>query len=497
MFIFWAVAGISLGSLSLTGGFAWYVRSNYYRSACAARLSAALGLPSDIGVLVPRSRRARQFNDITVWLPERRGRALVCENAIVRRTPTEQDPSAYEIELTGGACEISERTWLRKDYRGIIESGLRPGFSADGPRRVIFRQMDLAFASDGFRAELLDARGQIEFENAERGTATVVCRKFNGYETREPVRLTAAFSPRERGVRVDQMRLSVPDIPLEQARLEELGGIGACAGRFRGELLYSEHDAGRSLIVSGKCVELELAEFTSLMLPQPLGGRAPDITLHTLRMENGRPAEIVFGGRIEDAALGDILANLGYPGANGSATLDVGRAELDARGIRRFVASGKCTGVSLALLSDALGWGKMTGTLVVRIDDLTIVDNRLKSLDATLRVLDATENPNWVEGALLREVVRRALKITLPPFLPERIEYTKLGLRLEVRDEQLFVFGTHGERSRTILTVRLLGEDFPMIHQPRRSFDLQPVLDSVRAGLRSQWNERNPFDEAD
>ena len=33
-------------------------------------LSAALGLPSEIGRVVPLSRSAREFQDIVVWLPE-------------------------------------------------------------------------------------------------------------------------------------------------------------------------------------------------------------------------------------------------------------------------------------------------------------------------------------------------------------------------------------------------------------------------------------------
>ena len=73
-----AASLVLAGSLATTGGYAWYLRSSGYRQACAAYLSERLELPSDIGRVIPRSRCSREFDDVVVWLPDRRGRALSC-----------------------------------------------------------------------------------------------------------------------------------------------------------------------------------------------------------------------------------------------------------------------------------------------------------------------------------------------------------------------------------------------------------------------------------
>ena len=97
----------TVGSLTISAGYAWYLRSAVYRSRCAEVLSASLGLPSDIEWVLPRSRSTREFGGVSVFLPDRRGRALFCERALVVRTPRPDDPGAYEIELQGGTCAVS------------------------------------------------------------------------------------------------------------------------------------------------------------------------------------------------------------------------------------------------------------------------------------------------------------------------------------------------------------------------------------------------------
>ena len=132
----------------------------------------------------------------------------------------------------------------------------------------------------------------------------------------------------------------------------------------------------------------------------------------------------------------------------------------------------------------------MTGNLRIVIDDLTIENNQLKSLDASMIVDDAVQQPNWIEGKLLRELISRTLKVELPDVLPERIEYTQLGVKLDVRDEVLHVFGTHGPREKTILTVRLAELEMPLIREPERSFDLSGWFDELRAQAAERLQRR-------
>ena len=71
----------------------------------------------------------------------------------------------------------------------------------------------------------------------------------------------------------------------------------------------------------------------------------------------------------------------------------------------------------------------MTGSLNIQIDDLTIIDNHLVSMDARIAIDDALDAPNHIAGRLIREVVKRALKMNLPPLLPESIEYSRFSIR--------------------------------------------------------------------
>ena len=291
-------------------------------------------------------------------------------------------------------------------------------------------------------------------------------------------------------MRIDRVDLVVPEMPVRVAGLHELAGVGVRSGRFDGRLVYEEHEGGARLVVSGRCMELKLPECTAGLTPVPWRGYCPEIELQELRVEDRRPVRVRFRGVLSEVALGDILALWGLEDVGGTLTLQVGAADFSTGGIQRFVASGGGVGISLKSLTEGLGWGTMSGCLNVTITDLTIEDNRLKSLDAALVVADALEQPNWVEGRLLREMISRALKIELPALLPERIEYTRLGLRLEVRDEVLYVFGTHGEREQTILTVRMFEREVPLVFEPRRSFDLRPWLDELRARAARQLEER-------
>ncbi|MFH1746524.1 MAG: hypothetical protein ABIG44_05700 [Planctomycetota bacterium] len=480
---------VTVVSLAYTGGYAWYLRSAYYRQKCVDNLSTALGLPSDIGRVVPRSSTAQEYGDVVVWLPDRRDQALYCRQAVLRYSPTPADPDAYEIELLGGKCEISTRTWLQEDYRRVIESGLRPGFDPDGPRLVKFSGMDLWFIRNRFRGALHDASGVVLFELPDQGRATIRCAALNGHSVSEPVVLRTRFSPRDSGIRIDELKLSVPNLPVKVLGLEALIGTGLRTGMFGGELIYSETGSGPHLTISGRCTDLSLAECTAGLVARPWEGMCPEIELKELTLENDRPRRLCFRGVLQGLLLGDVLAPWGLEALGGVLTLRVRDADLSSAGIERLVASGECVGVSLQALTSATDWGRASGTVRLEIDDLTIEQNRLCSLDAEIRV-EQTAEDTWIEGRLVTELVSRALDVNVPPFFPERIQYTQLGCRIEVRDEVLYLFGTHGPREKTILTVNMVGQEFPLILEPKHSFDLTSWLDLLRLRAAEHLRQR-------
>ncbi len=468
------------GSLLASGGYAWYLRSGMYRRHCAARLSGELGLSSDIGRVIPRSHTTRQFDNVTVWLPDRRDRALFCAQALVVRTPSPAEPRAYEIHLAGGSSEISTRTWLREDYRRVLESGLRPGFAPHGPERVIFTGMHLQFVRDGFHIELADAAGAVYFESPQVGRVAVRCAALNGHQAAEPIGLAGQFSPQPHGIQIDELTLRIPPLPLAVLHPENLLHAPLRSGTFEGRVAYQERDGVRRTTLSGTCAQLDLAECTTGLLPRPWRGRGEPIALRELQLVDGRLTRLSFAGVVSGIDLGDVMCLLGWDDVSGKLELRVRDAELSVDGIERLVAAGAGWDIELEPLSARLGWGRLSGTARVTIQDLTIEDNRVRSLDAEARV-ESGGSQHWLEGRLLTEALGRLLHVNVPPMLPERIDYTDFGVRFEVRDELLYVFGTHGPREKTILTVRLLEREVPIVSEPEEPIDLTGPLDLWRA----------------
>lgn len=489
LMLFLFVTFALVGSLVATAGYAWYLRSDARRLCFVTQLTDYLKLPSEIDSLAPRGRNSQAFFGVVVHLPDRRGKALSCRQALLISTPTPEDPEAYEVELRGGLCEISTDTWLRGDYRHLLESGLRPSFDPGGPREVRFDEMDVTFIRDAFHLTLHDADGRVSFADRTRGVADISCKTLNGHVAGDFVTLSSAFSPRPHGIRLDHTELRVPRLPIAVLGLGDLLGTPIRSGGFEGRLTYSEADDGRRVRVSGSCFDIDLSEWTAPFVPQPWHGVCPELQLVECVLRDRSLERLRFRGVLNDLRLGDILTTWGFAGVGGQTTLRVGDAELTPDGISRLVASGQCVDLALDTLTDRLGWGLMTGTARCVIDDLTIEHNRLRSLSARI-IVDDSANANIIEGRLVREIVNRAMRFDLPPMLPQRIEYTHFGVRLDVKDEQLYVLGTHGERDRTILTVRLFGQEIPLVPQPPSAIDLRPWCDALRDQLQSGLRRR-------
>lgn len=474
------LVALMTGTISASAGYAWYLRSALHRKICAQELSTRLGLPSEIGAIQPLSMRAREFLGIRVYLPDRRDLAMHAARARVVSRPTLADPAAYDIEIDDGHCEISPRTWLTSDYRMMFDAGARSGFLEGGPQRVTLRNMDLSYARDGFRIRLLGVNGAIDFDE-KFGHGHAFCQHLNDHFSSEPISLTATFSPRGNAVLLDHLELTVPRLPIDALQIGALWGAAVHHGSFYGRLTYREANGSRTMSVSGTCFDVDLAELTSGLLATPLRGRCGELEIMELRIVDQRPTLLRFRGILSGMQLSDLLAPLGLPCAGGLVTLRVREATLSPDGIDRLIASGECQDMLLSALSDGLGLGRMAGRAQLAIDDLTIERNRVRSLEAAAIVDGPEEGGLWVEGALLRSIVQNTMRITLPPVLPDRIEYVQLGARFDMRDEVLTVLGTHGPREKTIFTARLFGRDIALIPEPGQSFDLRAWFDSLRA----------------
>lgn len=476
---------VQLSTAGLAAGYSWYLRSDAYRTYCAQRLANELQLPTAIGQVVPRSWTAREFQDVLVWLPDRRALAATVDAARIATLPN-HGPEAYDITLNGGRCEISARTWLRSDLRFVVESGLKPGFSPDGPQRVFFRDVDLALSREPFTAQLSHATGTVDFRARSHATVTAACREFNGFPC-PPVILVGEFSPRRNGIQVDDLRVTVPTLSVRTLDLARITGVPIQSGAFEGELHYSESAARRCIRVAGQCTDLQLSELSAPFFTQPWRGDCPRIRLHELVVHDGIPERVSFDGRVSGLRLADLLAPWGIQGLDAGVEFSIQEAVLTQSGVERFIASGYCEGVDLERLTEVLGHGKMSGRGTVRIHNMLIENNTLVALEARVEASRAGDEELWISRELLASVAKQVLKFELPRLLPERIEYARLGAELRIEQEELYVFGTHGQANKSILTIRLPGGmELPLVREPATPFSLRGWFEQLRTA-EQRW----------
>lgn len=470
-------------------GYAWYLRSGIYREACAAALSAHVGKPSAIGRVVPRSWTTREFRDVKVWLPSRRALAAACERAVAAYVIEPEGVHIDVLALERGVVDISTATWLRSDYRDMLESGLRPVFAPRGPHRITFRDMTVRLSHDAFHATLDQASGEVEFQSPQRGRAVAQCMRFNGRESPEPVVLRGEFSPMGAGVRLDGVWIDFSRMPLGVLTGDLPGDRSIESGVFSGSLHYAEPPGARVLTARGELRDVQLEELTAAFSPTPVGGVAERVALDEFVVRDGHVERVRFSAVCSDVVLGDALAALGLTGSDARLSVRIHDAVLTAAGIERLSLSARGERVSLARLSTLVGRGAIRGVAQVVIDDLSITDNELTSLDARAEVIDDGE-PRTIDRQLLISAIQHVLGAPPPPLLPATVTYSELGVRLSARDELLHVFGSHGPKQRTLLSLDIAGRSLGVLFEPHAPIDLKPHIEPLRAAFVAEWSRR-------
>ncbi len=485
-----ALAAAWLAALGSVSGFAWYFRSARYRAHTSAELSKYLGLPAEIGRTNPLSLSARGFGDVVVFLPQRRAKIFTCRDARFGYLPPPDD-ERYVITLHDGHVEISSRTWLSSDYRAIFEAGVRPGFELPGLEAVRFSDMAITLERDPLTLELGAAAGTVRFPTNQTGNARLVANAINGTPVTDPVSLSTTFSQAPTGIAIDNLTLTVPALALDTLTGRQPRQFRLQSGTFSGSLHHREPAGNPVTTVSGTLTEVDIGELTRGWLPQPVAGHASELRLESLELRGGRIARVACDGQLHAVALRDLLQPMGIDPGGAFATLSLQEFRLGPTGIERAVLSGSLTGLDLRAITSGGDWGVATGVVDLAIADLVIVNNRLHRLIADAHVRNPADQDGWIEGRLLQTLLTRASGINLPNWLPDRVHYAELGVRIEVHDEELYLLGTHGPDNQVIMTVLFQEQPLPLIYQPRRPIDLATWLDPLRDQLTAL--ARQPF----
>lgn len=490
-----------------TGWTTWQglrLRTDWYHRKVVADLTEFFELPCRVGTIEPRTFSSRAFNDITVHLPDRADAAPVfsCTQAIWTQRRQDGHP-ANELELHRGLINLGADGWQLSDYSQILQSGLGHDFSDLHLARVGLADFELAFRKGLFGIRCRDAHGEITFPSAREGIARLTAYEFNGHRVTEGVRINARFEPKK-GVRMHEVYLDMPEIPLGQVGLTMAGGGAITRGRFAGRVEYQADDGnGESAVwLRGELNDAELSELSNGFSLGPLAGRI-SIDVTGARISHSLLTHLRGRGRIDNLTLESLGRILNRPHLAGEAHLNVLWADFALGHINELSLSGLLRNVSLADMLEPLGEGTATGNLAMRVRSLRITNDRIESADIEI----TAQPPDGASGTIDRGVILGAAKKVagfdwptwLPQsMLPDKIEYVDFGVRLLVRDNQLRVLGTHGDGDRTILTLKVLGRAFGLVKQNDVSIDLTPWIEQGLARARAydpsqmrDWIERH------
>ncbi len=502
------LAGVVLvvaGSLGATAGYGLHLGSKRYIRRTQAQLSAFFELPCDIGGVAPLTFSSRLFSDVAVWLPDRRAPVFRCAEAVWHEG-RDRGQTTCRLELSHGTFAIASDAWGREDYVRVLRSGLGHDFDAIRLDEVRLHDFAIEFRRDALRLLCGRADGVITFGDNGDSLARLSAAEFNGVLMAEPVQIAARFDPGG-GVVLHEVVLTVPEIPLVHLGLDGLLRSRLTRGRFSGRVEYFQSDVPTAR-VAGRLSDLSLDEITRGMRIGPLRG-VLDIAVDDIRIADRLVTHLVARGQVSDLRIEDVGRLIGEPRLRGRGDLNLRAIDASLGHLNRLAFDGILTEVPIEPLCALLGTGTMTGELAVRINALRVVQDAIEWADIEIDAMPPRGEIGTIDRELLLTGVRGVLGeewvARLPvQVLPDRIEYARCGLRLNVRDNRLRILGTHGPARDHILTLRVLGQELPVVRSLRREIDLTPTLRNWRdeiAGrdprawgptLREWWSATQP-----
>lgn len=475
------------GSLSATLGYGLYLRSDRYRTGLQRGLADRLNLRVTIGRVRALTTTSRAFHDISATLPTRGDEVFRCAKA-VWHDQTRNGQPRFSLDLVDGWLLVGTHKWSQADYRAMLESGLGLEVADLSLRQVHLDRVDLEWWHPDFALKVRDAIGEVLYDQRGHGRASLIARDLNGQPTEEPIRITARFTPGA-GLRFHEVQLEVPVIPLSRLGLDQLLRGEVTHGVFRGRLGYRESGAREFIELRGSLEDARLEELTEPVIGGPFRGGV-DVVIDEVVFIDRRLDRLRFRGRLSDLSLVEIVPFLRSSTLQSQVQLRVHQASLRGTAVEYLSATGQATDLSLEAISALVGRGTVTGRLRVQIHDLRVVDDRLQRAEVDLIAVPPNDSPGTIDRALLEWASQELLGLDVARILPERIEYAKLGVNLVIEGQTLRVYGTHGRKGKTILTVRVLGRDIPLVGQFDRAFEVGPLVSTIRQRIESYELER-------
>jgi hypothetical protein len=492
------------GSWAFTVAYGMRIRSESYRREVEEKLAAFFKLPCAVASIRGDTFSSRAFQDVQIFLPDRRDRVFHCERAIWREGENDGEP-LNELELYRGQLVLGTDRWLQTDYRRVFESGLGHDFEALNLSHVTLDDFELAFERGGLSIRCRRANGKVDLGAEDAGIARLNAYELNGLPVDDGVRILAKFRP-SNGVEISELVLTLPEVPLATLSLGPAVGGDISQGRFSGQVQYLRPGdiATAEVWIGGELLDASLAELTGRIPYGPFQGNLA-VGVEAARFKGGLITHFEGRGRLWDVTFSNLAPLLGVAQLSGRADVNLDRIDIAEGRVRRLRLAGVVSDARLEELLQMWGQGSATGRLSLRISNLDVTDDVIRSADIEIRAVPPPGEKGTIDRSLLLGVAQKALSFTWPAsipqsILPERLEYAEFGMRLLVRDNQLRILGTHGASDDTILTVVIFGQPLGLIKEQAGAIDLGPyvrmALERIRTydphRLREWWKRPTP-----
>lgn len=479
------------GSLAWTAGYGLYLRSDGYRAGVIEDLVKFFEMPCDVARIRPSTFSSRVFEDVRVWLPNRRDQVFRCRRAVWHEGKVDGRESNH-LELVDGILNLGTDRWQLSDYRQVFQSGLGHDFEDLNLDEISLRDFEMGFVRGTVAIRCRDTSGILEMKSPTDGVARLVAYELNGYRIEQGVQIDARFTPKM-GINVSQVHLRLPHVPLATLDLSRSLGAEITTGQFAGSIEYRGMQDDPEAIVQGDLIDADLAQLTARLPIGPLTGRV------RARLEHGRITHSVLThlrgeGEVAGLTLAPFAVLVGQQTLAGEARFNLHVIDLALGHVRRLVFDGEVRGASLAQWLNLWGRGAATGELTVQVHSLRVADDRIEWGDIEINAVPAPGQRGTIDRGLLLELAEKAGGLSIPDFLrnqlPEKISYARLGLRLQIRNNQLRILGTHGDKGDTILTIELFGRPIGVLSSLSATINLEPWLQLALDRLRAYDPQR-------
>jgi hypothetical protein len=493
---------VVLGSLATSVGYALYIRSERYRHFIADGVGEFLGLPTEIGRVVPLSSRSRGFNDVRIWLPSRRSQVFEADLAVWRNAAAPGEGN--RLELHDSWLLIGDNQFSREDYEQLLRSSLGLDFADLDLAAVHFDNGDILWRQPDLEVRVQRTTGEVRFDRDGKGRASLAAHVLNGIAVDEPINISAVFTPGA-GLVFHHVALDVPRVPLFALALDAMLDTKITTGWFDGTVNLRESPEGQVISLRGRLGDALLEELTTRVIGGPFSGRA-NLVLSEAAFTRERILSLAFSGDLDDLRLQEFAPLLGQEKLPGTLDLRVHQVHFRDGHLAHLSAAADAEGLSMSTLTGLIGKGVITGTLDVKVNSILVIDDQVEWADVDLQVLPPEGEVGTIDRGIIREAAERVLGVDLGRLgglLPEKVEYVRLGAKLLIDGDRLRVEGTHGADRDTILTVKVLGKEWGILKQPDRVFPVADLVEAIRrraAGydpddLLEWWKKKQGRDE--